>query len=288
MAWRIDKNILRGEIDNRRRGRVRGRIWLAQRDEPLALNLRGNCGRDLAGCVVRFENPSPQPGKISELRTEQSGVAGDVTASRKARVFDVPLEEAMDEGKTPPEHIANCLYVEWFSEANGRVVIESTDYVIEVSPPAWQLTDEEGRAQAEESNAAMLDFMERVGSSAPVGTFDNENELEDAPDDEFQWEKFLRKSDARTEKYGRLLEKYGDHPDSERLIAREMGWTWIEDALDAKARGALPADEPINVEPMEPEPHTEGVDWVRDEDGACASPALQAHTRYFGRSVETL
>ena len=28
MAWRIAKNVERGEIDNRERGIVRGRIWL--------------------------------------------------------------------------------------------------------------------------------------------------------------------------------------------------------------------------------------------------------------------
>ena len=36
--------------------------------------------------------------------------------------------EMIDRCEKPPEHMANCLYLEWFSEANGRVVIESTDY----------------------------------------------------------------------------------------------------------------------------------------------------------------
>ena len=31
-------------------------------------------------------------------------------------------------GETPPDHMANCLYLEWFSHRNGRVVVESTDY----------------------------------------------------------------------------------------------------------------------------------------------------------------
>ena len=50
--------------------------------------------------------------------------------------------------------------------------------------------------------------------------------------DEVRYEQFLRESDALTERYGRLLEKYKDHPDSERIIAREMGWRWLEEALD--------------------------------------------------------
>src|SRR5258708_39754016 len=54
--------------------------------------------------------------------------------------------------------------------------------------------------------------------------------------DEVRYEQFLRESDARTERYGRLLEKYADHPDSERIIAREMGWTWLEEALDQQEK----------------------------------------------------
>src|SRR5947208_14329870 len=50
--------------------------------------------------------------------------------------------------------------------------------------------------------------------------------------DEVRYEQFLRESDAPREKYGRLLGKYADHPDSERIIAREMGWSWLEQALD--------------------------------------------------------
>lgn len=286
MAWRIDGNVVRGEIDNRERGHVRGKIWLAGHNHPLALNLQGNCRRDLAGCIVRFQNPSPDPGNTERLLDKQHGTAGDITASRKVRVYDVPLEEALvmiKEGETPPEHTANSLYVEWFGEANGRVVIESTAYALEISAPAWRLTDGEERAQAATAKAAMLDFLQRAGESVPVQPGVGKDETDDAPEDEFEWEKSLKESDALTEKYGQLLEKYGDHPEAERLIAREMGWTWVEDALDAEVRGALPAGEPNEIEPLVPEPHTEGVNWVRDEDGRVRHPLCK---RTLNASVE--
>lgn len=41
MAWRVDKHLVRGEIDNRTRGRVTGRLWFAGRDEPILLDLAG-------------------------------------------------------------------------------------------------------------------------------------------------------------------------------------------------------------------------------------------------------
>ena len=34
----------------------------------------------------------------------------------------------LERNEIPPEHIANVLYLEWFSQSNGRIVIETTDY----------------------------------------------------------------------------------------------------------------------------------------------------------------
>ena len=49
MAWRIEDHIVRGEIDNRVRDRITGRIWFVGRDEPIELDLTGNAWRDVAG-----------------------------------------------------------------------------------------------------------------------------------------------------------------------------------------------------------------------------------------------
>jgi hypothetical protein len=287
MAWRIHDKVLKGEIDNRERGRVRGRIWLLGRDEPVTLELLGNCCRDLAGCLVTFTNPTPtaagEPSPptprrdkmSSELAIQQTGVAGDITASRKVRVFDVPLEEALRvtrEGGTPPEHMANSLYIEWFSEANGRVVIESSDYRVEVSPSGWSLSPEEEQAQIEASHEAMRDWLDRLDQAHQFeepAAFDPD---EEKPLDEFGYEKVMRESDARTDKYMELLEKYEGHPDREKIVAREMGWEWLEEALEADERGALPPREEIEVPSLEPNPASEGVDWVRDKDGHIHHP----------------
>ena len=57
MAWRIDDSVRRGEIDNRERGVVRGKIWLHGLKEPVVLELKGNACPDLAGCLLTFKNP---------------------------------------------------------------------------------------------------------------------------------------------------------------------------------------------------------------------------------------
>jgi hypothetical protein len=300
MAWRIHECVQRGEIDNRERGVVRGRIWLHGLEEPVVLELAGNACSDLAGCMLTFENP----GAIIPMRTDacfnlvQHGTIGDLTASRKVRVFDIPLEEAYErlKKKRPvPEHLANCLYLEWFSEANGRVVIESPEYKLTISAPAWTLSPEEEQQRQHEAAAGFAGFMDKLGEALEAAKHEPP---EDKEWDEFDYEKFMRESDARTDKYLELLDKYADHPDQERLIAKEMGWDWIEEALaeEERAGASEPAAEAedgddrateeddrfdvdeINricaeaVENPQPDSTTEGVDWVHDEEGTIKHP----------------
>nr|MBA2432692.1 hypothetical protein [Chthoniobacterales bacterium] len=62
--------------------------------------------------------------------------------------------------------------------------------------------------------------------------------------DEYEWERFLRQQDHKTEKYMELLEKYLDHPQRDQIIAREMGWTQlVSDESWSDEVDALLADE---------------------------------------------
>jgi len=276
MAWRIHDCVRKGEIDNRRRGHVRGKIWLVGRDEPVTLDLSGNCSRDLAGCVVRFKNPRAKSvlEEHVDLAPKQTGVSGEITASRKIRVFDVPLEEALrltKEGKAPPEHMGNCFYIEWFSETNGRVVIESTEYKTDISAPGWTLLPNEEQEQIAATHQAMRDWLDRLDESLQQRREEFDPD-EEKPLDEFGYEKFMRESDARTDKYMELLKKYQGHPDQEKIVAREMGWTWLEEALEADERGALPPREEIEVSELVPDALTEGTDWLCDEEGHIQHP----------------
>ena len=328
MAWRIHDSVRRGEVDNRRRGVVRGKIWLDGYAEPVVLELAGNACPDLAGCLLTFENT----GETIPMRTDpimnpqQRGTIGDLTASLKVRVFDIPFEEAYDKLKKKipvPEHMANCLYLEWFSEANGRVVIESTEYKLTISAPEWTLTPEEERQRQKEAAAGFTGFLGKLSEALNA---QKHEPPEDKEWDEFDYEQFMREGDARTDKYMELLDKYMDHPDRDRIVAREMGWTCLEDALDEEmedeerkpgektgdaSRESDSADpdakddrfdvDEINricaeaaEEPLEPNPLTEGVDWVRDEHGDIkhplslrafkASVALSRMCRQLGKS----
>ena len=295
MAWRLHEHVLRGKIDNRTRGRVSGEIWLADINEPLVLELTGDCAPDLAGCELSFENPAPTPMATKPPAPQQRGPAGDITAARKVRMFDVPIDEAIAmsrRGETPPEHMANAVYLEWFSERSGRVVIESADYRLQISEPAWRYTKEE-----------IVERDRRIAEEETPFAIAITQDGETQEWDEVRYEQFLRESDALTEKYGRLLEKYADHPDSERIIARAMGWSWLEEALDQQDEEESKQDneaEDLEVkvdqekkdefeddiedyELQPPDPMREGIDWVRDGRGHILHPIeKRAHDALHG------
>ncbi len=182
MAWRIDEAVIRGEIDNRLRGRVTGRIWFAGRAEPVALDLAGNCWRDLAGRRLEFANPEPQPGLPESFAARQTGSTGDITASRKVKVPDIPLDQIGEyyaARKPFPWHWGNSLYLEWFSARNGRVVIESASYVLKiVGDPAWEMTPEQETEQRKANGEAITGFMNELTEAAAdePDEFTEENE----------------------------------------------------------------------------------------------------------------
>ena len=283
MAFRIHDSVVRGEIDNRVKGTVRGRIWFESRTEPVTLELRGNAHRDLAGCLLTFTNRLERlvHPHLEMLSAMQRGVAGDLTAAHKVRVFDVPLEEAYEmlrRKENPPDHLANALYLEWFSEANGRVVIESADFKLTISEPSWQLNGQDEEQRARDVAAAMEDFTEKLTKT--IERHQRGQKDPEKPWDEHDYERLLKESDARTEKYMELLEKYGDSDEAEARIAKEMGWDNEEELGEEEAKRRndwidemnRASEEALKEPPPEPEPHREAIDWIRTTDSGLRHP----------------
>jgi hypothetical protein len=316
MAYSIDRSVVRGEIDNSRRGIVRGTIWLDGRAKPLHLELHGDCLRDIAGCVATFRNPTPEacPETNRRLSTVQHGVAGEITASRKIRVSEVATAEGLSQSKDEPAPScwANGLYIEWFCEPDVRVIIETHLYEVTVSDPAWPMTDTENHAAQELAFThfkAFLDSVEkrpglRDKDFVPPGDRDM---------NEFEWEQFMRRSDTRGERYGEILEKYMNTPDRDRKSAQLMGWDWLNDALDsagvdsvsdieikAEHKSTFNPSLPFSVDDddddgaahwfddidgenlpaPEPNPATKGIHWIDDEVFGVCHPTYK-----LGRSL---
>jgi hypothetical protein len=298
MAYRIHNHVTHGEIDCRVKGEITGKLWLHGGGEPVVLKLSGNAWPDMAGCLLSFINNSDTfpPRSDSPLQRLQEGAAGDMTASRKVRVPAVPIDEFCEmtmRGEKPPERLANSLHLEWFSESNGRVVLESSECEITLSTPKWRLTPEEEEQRAADAAAGLDDFMGRLTDA--IESAEAKVPWHKEEWDEFDHEKLLRESDARTDKFGELMEKYMDHPDRDRIIAREMGWDHITDMLDEKeaqesdgqagqgSESESALDDASSedgkddwnsgdVAEPQPDPATEGKDWIRTEDGHIKHP----------------
>ena len=123
MAWRIHENLIEGEMDNTTPGRVTGTMRFVGLAEPVRLDLSGDFKGDIHARRIRFQNPSPQ-------ERNRSGALGRIrSGSYMQRFADVQTGEA-------GTITADCsgLYVEWYSEANGRVVLE-------LPATAWSIAD---------------------------------------------------------------------------------------------------------------------------------------------------
>jgi len=230
MAWRIDEQVVRGEIDNRTRGRVSGSIWFFGRDEPVVLDLAGNAWHDVAGRRLEFTNPEPKPGLPAGLATVQSGSIGDCTASRKVRVPDIPLEQVGEyfaRREKFPWHWGNSLYLEWFSQANGRVVIETASFQLRiVGEPAWEMTSAEEEKQRAANTAAMSEFMDQLtGSVEATETapeFPGEIPGAEHPQSEEEAEAMMADSDKLGDRIRNRMEREGPDADFEKILDEEL------------------------------------------------------------------
>lgn len=284
MAWRIDEQLIRGEIDNRTRGRVTGRLWFLGREEPVVLDLEGNAWRDVAGHVLRFTNPAPKAaereGGLDGFATEQRGVVGDITASRKVKVPECSMDELMEyfKARKPfPWHWGNSLYLEWHSERNGRVVIESASYRIEIDPEAaWTMSETDEEEQRAANGQAMIAFMERLTGALDLSEVqitdlsEEEMDEDEEDDDDAPTSEAEARADSEQARMDLLLDRVlarmqrareaGEEPDHERIMEEER------DRL-RRERG-----EP-EPEPLTPEEEAEQAAWI-DEMNAAAEEAL--------------
>lgn len=164
MAWRPYQNLIEGELDNTILGKVTGWILFFRKDEdPLQVNfyLHGDFHEDIRGKKIRITNTNPKD-KNEELERDgsymesfseiQTGGVGDITAG-------LPVDG------NPP--YVSYPYIEWYSQENGRVVLELDSEQIEItgdiSPFIAPLKEYEKQEQHEEIHERLVDFLMSFG-----------------------------------------------------------------------------------------------------------------------------
>lgn len=229
MALRLDTAVIRGEIDNTTRGNVRGKLWLVGREDPVIMDLRGNAWRNVTGCKITFANPNPSPGPASAVRPKQRGHVGDITASYKGECAT-----------------ANVLYIEWFSEENGRVFIEGTGFEVSISAWVWEMDEAEEEAQKMSNLQAMREWLAGIIQRPEL----KEEAEEEFDASEESWEDSLKLSDRLTDANMEAIEKYGVDGLHDGRIAFVMGW-------DHMLRGSSE---------REPDDDSEGEAWKEGQE----------------------
>ena len=268
MAWRFDQAVIRGELDNTERGRVTVRLEVMGRAKPILLDLQGDAWRDIAGSRLRSINPIPrrQP-VIPPGFGVQKGQVGDITASRKVKVFAVPEEEwkqAYRERRIHevPTELRSCFYLEWFMEGVGRCVVESTDFQIEVIEHRWQMDEDEETAQRMANMHAMREHLAAVIQRPfrdDAAEFDDELRQEDFTEE--KWEEQLKACDRLNEASLEAHDKYEEDEGSEQKIAFVMGWDHlIEDLADAQE-----GVEPSSGDPPEKQRRREWMETLNQD-----------------------
>ena len=190
----ITNRVLRGEFDNTVEGRTTGRMWLWAMDHPVELELAGDCWRDLAGRRFRFVNPDPDPQGSVEIALEQHGVIGDMTGWPSWLVCERD----------------DFLYCEWFSESDGRVVIELAGLELSVGSPEWEMDESAEGVQRFANAHALRDYLAAVEQRAGEGWSDSE------------YAALVREVEAR----------YRDYPNAASMTAFVLG---LDDKLEAHA-----------------------------------------------------
>ena len=285
LGWRLADSVIRGEIDSRDPDRVIGRVWLVDRTFPIEITLRGNPMRDVAGCLLEFENPDPMPEDNEGLSPIQMGVPGIITASRKVRVLEVTADgnSRQDPLLNTTNKVGNAIWIEWFSNANGRVIIHATDFRITISAFAWRMTPDQEQRQIRNSEKAYNQWRDIVASeNGEVEDYFDDDDDDFWYMDEFEWERQFQESDAVSKRYMLLMETFLNDPDREKRIAHEMGWNASENADFDDLDLDWDDDEDFDIEDalelassLSPIPETEGVDWIQTPDGTIRHPLSQ-------------
>lgn len=153
MAWRPYENLIEGELDNTVPGRVTGWMRFVGMDEVVKLELEGDFHRDIRGAKIRFRNSKPRDRNhsvtLDDVRSGsymrgfspvQTGKAGDITAG------------------LPPQDYSNYPYLEFYSDQNGRVVLELEPEQIAVigKPIPWQETEPVSRQEQHDNLVCFL------------------------------------------------------------------------------------------------------------------------------------
>ena len=148
MAWRPNEYLIEGELDNSTPEKVTGWMQFIGMNKKVVFDLKGDFHRDIRGAKIHFKGNSTgkKPNAkayMNGFARQQTGKVGDMTAGR------------------PPQDYVDYPYFEWYSNENGRVVLELEQSQVEIiGTPLPSLVCES--ISRKEQNCNMSEFLQDI------------------------------------------------------------------------------------------------------------------------------
>ena len=155
MAWRPARFLLEGVLDNTLKNKVSGWMRFAGMEEKVIFDLEGDFHRDIRGAKIRFkgsaDNNSEEAEKyMGDFCQHQIGKVGDMTA-----------------GLPPADYVSGYCYLEWYSNENGRVVIELEQNQVELLTTPISVRESEPIPR-EQQNQNMTEFLGKIAHAMKI------------------------------------------------------------------------------------------------------------------------
>ena len=150
MAWRPHRYLIEGQLNNTEPRKVTGWMRFLGLPERVTFDLDGDFHRDIRGASIQLSGDAAQATDLNQAREyiqrfslHQTGKVGDITAG------------------LPPQDYSSYPYVEWYSNENGRVVLELRHEQVKVigTPIPYIESDPISR---EDQGENLADFLKRI------------------------------------------------------------------------------------------------------------------------------
>lgn len=253
MAFRIHSHVRSGNLDFTVRGIVTGRLELIGREEAVTLDLQGLPWPDLAGHRLSFHRPPHENDSPAHegFHPHQEGAVGDMTASRKVKVPDRPIEEWLSLPHEARQFTwGNSLYLEWHGIRNGRVVLESTDFVLSIDPiAAWTMGPDDRQG------GPVVEFDPFTREPADLESYlppEDDTPLSAA---EIEADREAARMNLLLDRIGARMDREGDDADFSQIMEEE------------RERLRIELGEP-ELEPLTPEEEEERARWIEEMNAA--------------------
>lgn len=231
MAINLTPLISNGYVDNTKENTVVLSLSFPEKDEPLEIEMEGNCLRDIAGVRLCFKpTVSPEPFGVAEEK---------LYATLKSRRDFFRLGDMTASVRQPEKNarhmLCNILSLEFFDLSGERFIIESPFMELTVENFTHSRTPWDDMAQRLINRDTFRQYTRQL-----INRYISSRASAEMGFQESEWDKKLLKAEATAAIFHTVQEKYANDSNRKANIAYALEWTDFLAALAEADEGAYP------------------------------------------------